>query len=116
MKPFTFDFAEPHQPPQMTEGHWYVEDDGVSEIEIVNEMGEFVANIDLRGRVDDPSFWVDAQCIALVPELVRAIYVAGRALRGNLPENETETTIAEKLSALLKRCYSSPEEGGTIKG
>jgi hypothetical protein len=110
------DFTEGALPPSITEGKWSIDSDGVDEIDIVDQHGAIIATLDRVIRPDyaEDSLENDAQCISLVPELVRALHVAMHALRGNIPDNETELTIAKKLNDLLKRCYSSPQEEGTI--
>lgn len=113
LRQFRFDFLPPHMPPQITKGKWYLETDGVDEYEIVDEQGRSVAA--LWDRTPDSEIEANAQCVALVPELVRGIYAAMRALRGAVPDNETPETVAQYLSELLKRCYSSPAEGDTIR-
>jgi len=114
LKQFRFDFLPPHTAPQLTGGKWYIEGDGCEEFEIVNEEGRPIAL--LWDRTPDGEMETNAQCIALVPELVRGIYTAMRALRGAVPDNETPETVAQYLSELLKRTYSLPMEGDTIKG
>lgn len=112
-KKFRFDFLPPHEPPQLTKGRWYIESDGCEEFEIVNEDGLPVAL--LWDKTPEGQMESNAQCIALVPELVRAVYISMRALRGAMPDDETPETIAAYLTDLLRRTYSYPLVGDTIK-
>ena len=117
---FRFEFQGAHNNPcllQITKGFWNIESapEG-DEWDIVSETGKTIATLDLYGGVngDQSELEANAQCISLVPELVRAVYTAMRALRGNMPDDETPQTIALGLEELLKRCYSSPTAGDTI--
>lgn len=116
---FDLDFRSPHDPPTLSPGKWKIECDGLDEFTVLDGEGDEVAVLDRHschfGEEGKSQFETNLQCIKLVPELVRALYVATHALSGNLPDNETEKTLARKMSRLLKRCYSSPELGDTIE-
>lgn len=112
---FRFDLSEEHKKLlHITKGKWYVETDGHDEFDIVDERGLPLAIVH-GAKLNLREMAANAQCFALVPELVRALYVATRALKGSIPDNESPQTIADELSRLLWRCYSIPEEGGTIR-
>jgi|HubBroStandDraft_1064217.scaffolds.fasta_scaffold85558_4 hypothetical protein len=115
-KKFRFEFQGVHNNPcllQITKGPWHIETDGNTEFDIVSEEGKIIASVDAF-YTETAEAEANVQCLHLVPDLVRGIYTAMRALRGALPDNETEETVAYGLADLLKRCYSSPELGDTI--
>lgn len=105
---YKFSFESPHEPPTHTPGPWHVERDNADEVEVLDQSGMFVA---LIGGDNDPN----AQCISLVPELVAAVYVAMRALKGTMPDDQSPETISAALSDLLKRCYASSGSDATIR-
>ena len=100
------------RPPPISPGKWHIETDGLDDFVIMDEEGGEVAVLDRFscpfGDVGTAQFESNLQCISLVPELVRGIYAAMHALMGNIPDNETEKSIAVQLQDLLKRVYSSP--------
>lgn len=108
-KKFDLRFHPQHMPPQITKGKWLLSTDGVDEIDVVDENGNVIASFDASNYKDREEMLANIQCFLLVPLLVRGVYSGMRALKDNMPDNETADSISNKLSELLRECYCSPD-------
>lgn len=102
-------FLKPHRPPEYPVGVWHLEDDGLDEFDIVDERGRVLASIDEKNFSSREEMLATIQCMLLIPQLVPAVYTAMHALYDNMEDHETSRSIAEKLSNLLRSCYSFPQ-------